>query len=133
MGWLMACGPIMQVQFAHALLTGIAMDETAAGDPRTMSHLRFDALVDAVLRSGRPTGLADGAEAASLRPVRVGVTLTVPALTLLGQSDEPAVIEHLPSRPKSKALRPSDCRPVPSSHRPRRPRRRSPRSRVERR
>ena len=93
MGWLMAYGPIMQVQLAHTLLTGTAMDETAAGDPRTMSQLRFDALVDAVLRSGRPVGLADGADAASLRPVRVGVTLTVPALTLLGQGDEPAVID----------------------------------------
>ncbi|MCH6230404.1 HNH endonuclease [Microbacterium sp. CFH 31415] len=93
MGWLMAYGPIMQVQLAHALLTGTAMDESAAGDPRTMSQLRFDALVDAVLRSGRPVGLADGADAASLRPVRVGVTLTVPALTLLGHGDEPAVID----------------------------------------
>ena len=58
-----------------------------------LHQVAVDALVDAVLRSGRPVGLVDGADAASLRPVRVGVTLTVPALTLLGRGDEPAVID----------------------------------------
>jgi hypothetical protein len=94
MAWLMAYGPVMQVQLVHTLLTGTAMDERDAGDPRLLSQLRFDALVDAVLRSGRPVGLADSADpSASLRPVHVAVTLTVPALALLGQSDEPAVID----------------------------------------
>jgi hypothetical protein len=94
MGWLMAYGPIMQIELAHVLLTGTAKDECEAGDSRTLGQLRFDALVDALLRSGRPTGVPDGAEPAkSLRQVRVDVTITVPAMTLLGHGNEPAVID----------------------------------------
>jgi len=94
MGWLMVYGPIMQVHLAHTLLTGTAKDEHDAGDPRTLGQLRFDALIDAVLRSDRPNGVADTADPAkALRTVRVDVTVTVPALTLLGQGDEPAVLD----------------------------------------
>jgi uncharacterized protein DUF222 len=94
MGWLMAYGPIMQIELAHMLLTGMAKDESEAGDPRTLGQLRFDALVDTLLHSGRPTGVSDGSDPAkSLRQVRVDVTITVPAMTLLGHGDEPAVID----------------------------------------
>ncbi|WP_426323687.1 DUF222 domain-containing protein [Microbacterium sp. E-13] len=94
MGWLMVYGPIMQIQLAHTLLTGTAKDERDAGDPRTLGQLRFDTLIDALLRNDRPVGVPDSADPSkSLRPVRVNVTLTVPALTLLGQSDEPAVLD----------------------------------------
>lgn len=94
MGWLMAYGPIMQIRLAQTLLTGTAKDEQDAGDPRTLGQLRFDGLIDALLRSGRPPGLADSADpAAALRGVHVDVTLTVPALALLGHSEEPAVID----------------------------------------
>ncbi|WP_345800859.1 DUF222 domain-containing protein [Microbacterium sp. AZCO] len=94
MGWLMAYGPIMQVRLAHTLITGIARDEQESGDPRTLGQLGFDALIDALLRSGRPHGVADGADPAqALRGVQVDVTVTVPALSLLGESDEPAVID----------------------------------------
>ncbi|MBW9111163.1 HNH endonuclease signature motif containing protein [Microbacterium ureisolvens] len=94
MGWLMVYGPIMQIHLAHTLLTGTAKDEQEAGDPRTLGQLRFDALIDALLRNDRPLGVPDSADPAkSLRPVRVDVTVTVPALTLLGQGDEPAVLD----------------------------------------
>ncbi|KQP68217.1 hypothetical protein ASF40_18775 [Microbacterium sp. Leaf288] len=94
MGWLMVYGPIMQVHLAHTLLTGTAKDEHDAGDPRTLGQLRFDALIDALLRNDRPVGVPDSADPAkSLRPVRVNVTLTVPALSLLGESEEPAVLD----------------------------------------
>jgi hypothetical protein len=94
MGWLMVYGPIMQLHLAHTLLTGTAKDEQEAGDPRTLGQLRFDALIDALLRNDRPLGVPDSADPTkALRPVRVDVTVTVPALTLLGQSDEPAVLD----------------------------------------
>lgn len=94
MGWLMAYGPILQVHLAHTLLMGIAKDEQDAGDPRTLDQLRFDALVDALLRSGRPSTVPDATDpATTLRDVRVDVTLTVPALSLLGHGDEPAVLD----------------------------------------
>ncbi len=94
MGWLMVYGPIMQIHLAHTLLTGTAKDEDEAGDPRTLGQLRFDALIDALLRNDRPVGVPDSADPAkSLRPVHVNVTLTVPALTLLGHGDEPAVLD----------------------------------------
>ncbi len=94
MGWLMVYLPIMQAELAHTLLTGIAMDEKDAADPRTLDQLRADALVDALLRSGRPMCVPDAADpAAALPAVRVDVTVTVPALTLLGHSDEPAVLD----------------------------------------
>lgn len=94
MGWLMAYLPIMQAELAHTVLTGIAMDEAEAGDPRTLDQLRADALVDALLRSGCPASVADGADpAAALPGVHVNVTVTVPALTLLGHSAEPAVLD----------------------------------------
>jgi len=94
MGWLMAYGPMMQIELAHTLLTGTAQDEFEAGDPRTLGQLRFDALIEALLGAGRPVGVADTADPAkSLRPVHVDVTVTVPASTLLGHGDEPAVID----------------------------------------
>jgi len=59
-----------------------------------LGQLRFDALIDALLRNDRPVGVPDSADPAkSLRPVRVNVTLTVPALSLLGESEEPAVLD----------------------------------------
>jgi hypothetical protein len=94
MGWLMVYGPIMQVELAHTLLTGTAKDEQDAGDPRTENQLRFDALIDALLRAGRPYGLPDTADPSkSLRDVKVNVTVTVPVMSLLGQGAEPAVID----------------------------------------
>lgn len=94
MGWLMAYGPIMQVELIRTLLTGVAKDEHDSGDPRTQAQLEFDALVDAVLRSGRPASVPDSADpTAALRPVQVDVTVTVPIMTLLGHGEEPAVID----------------------------------------
>ncbi len=94
MAWLMTYLPIMQAELAHMILTGIAMDEQDAGDPRTRDQLRADALVDALLRSTRPPSVADAADAAASLPgVQVNVSITVPALTLLGHGDEPAVLE----------------------------------------
>ena len=94
MAWLTAYLPIMQAELAHTLLTGLAMDERDAGDPRTLDQLRADALLDCLLRSGRPAGVADGADpSAALRSIRVGVSITVPALSILGLSDEPAILD----------------------------------------
>ena len=90
MAWLHIYAQAAQAELAYTFLTGTAMDQQEGGDARTLDQLRADALMDAVLAPGRPD-VAQGAEA--LLGQRVEVSITVPALTLLGQSDEPAVLD----------------------------------------
>ncbi len=54
--------------------------------PRSIDELRADLLADLLL-SGAPTGHGDG-----LQNIRGCVQITVPVLTLIGASDEPAVL-----------------------------------------
>lgn len=90
MAWLHVSSSAAKAELAYTFLTGTAMDAQEAGDARTLDQLRADALLDAVLAPGR-SDVAEGTEA--LVGQRVEVSITVPALTLLGQSDEPAVLD----------------------------------------
>jgi len=60
-------------------------DPNGTADPRTKDQRRADAYRDLLLEGVGPTGLGHG--------IRGTVHLTVPALTLLGRSDEPAILE----------------------------------------
>lgn len=83
MGWLNAYLPADKLAMVSASLDATAFDLFAEADEqRTMAQLRGDVLVDLLAGTGKQ---------------RVGVTVTVavtvPVLSLLGQSDEPAVLE----------------------------------------
>jgi hypothetical protein len=82
MGWLHARLTADQLAKASANLDALAFDLFGAADePRTMAQLRADVLADLL------TGTGGGAK------VGVTVAMTVPVLSLLGHSDEPAVLE----------------------------------------
>lgn len=81
MGWLHAKLPVEELAMIEARLDDLAFRFFAEPDEaRTMHQLRADTLVDLVVGTGES---------------RVGVTvaLTIPALSLLGQSADPAILE----------------------------------------
>ena len=82
MGWLHALLPAHDLSLIHAQLDQTAFGLfTEADEARTMNQLRADVLVD--LLTGGATATKPG----------VTVALTVPMMSLLGQSTEPAVME----------------------------------------
>jgi hypothetical protein len=73
---------------AHAAfdrISGLAASLQAPDDPRTLTQLRADAMVDLLIDGVTPDGLGAG--------VKAEVLITVPVMTLLGCSDEPATLE----------------------------------------
>ena len=85
MGWLHAHLSAEKLAMVGATLDGIAFGLfTEADEHRTMAQLRADVLSD----------LITGASGTGTRPaVGVTVALTIPVLSLLGHSDEPALLE----------------------------------------
>lgn len=81
MGWLTAYLPATAAYGIDDHLTEIARARQRAGDPRTLTPLRADILAELLLGG-------DDAES-----IRAQILVTVPALTLLGRSDEPAILE----------------------------------------
>jgi hypothetical protein len=82
MGWLHA-----KLSSEKLAMISATLDETAFGlftstdEERTMAQLRADVLADLLTGNGASSG------------VGVSVALTIPVLSLLGHSDEPAVLE----------------------------------------
>ncbi|MCU1579124.1 MAG: hypothetical protein JWP19_1328 [Rhodoglobus sp.] len=88
MGWLHAHLSAEKLAMISANLDGIAFglftdSNTKADEHRTMAHLRADVLAD----------LLTGASAGGQPKVGVTVALTIPVMTLLGHSTEPALLE----------------------------------------
>lgn len=83
MGWLTAHLSSTDIALAQARVDGLAFELLKASDEsRTMAQLRADVLAD-ILTGRRNPATAPG----------VTVALTVPVMTLLGKSDQPAVLE----------------------------------------
>ena len=83
MGWLTAHLSSTDIALAQARLDGLAFELlTADHETRTMAQLRADVLAD--LLTGRDTPATAS---------RVTVALTVPVMSLLGASAEPAILE----------------------------------------
>lgn len=81
MGWVSARLSSEQIALAEAYIDALAFELRKREDEsRTMQQLRADVVAD--LLTGRETGAA-----------RVTVALTVPVMTLLGGTDDPAVLE----------------------------------------
>ena len=112
MGWLHAHLSAEKLALVQATLDGLAFglftstDFTDTNDKRTMSQLRADVLSDLLTGSpdaGMPctggvacAGRAGGTGTCASRPSpRFTVALTIPALSLLGQGNEPAILEGM--------------------------------------
>jgi len=69
-----------------------AMSLQTAEEPRTLPQLQADVFRDLILDAGPGAGPA-GASAMGSRGIKPDICLTVPVLSLLGRSDEPATLE----------------------------------------
>lgn len=101
MGWLHAHLSAEKLAMVGAALDGIAFGlSTESDEQRTMAQLRADVLSDlltgksSACTSGSCSDCTEGTCSACTRPtVGVTVALTIPVLSLLGHSDEPALLE----------------------------------------
>lgn len=84
---------LLPTPFATAIfdrLTRQAKAVAATGDPRTRDQLRSDLATDLLL-TGEPSS-GDEAPHTAAEGIRAEISITIPALTLLGASNEPATI-----------------------------------------
>ena len=101
MGWLHAHLSAEKLAMVGAALDGIAFGLfTESDEHRTMAQLRADVLSDlltgtsSACTSGSCSDCTEGTGGACTRPtVGVTVALTIPVLSLLGHSHEPALLE----------------------------------------
>ncbi|CAN5292394.1 HNH endonuclease signature motif containing protein [soil metagenome] len=83
MGWLTAHLSSTDIAVAQARIDGLAFElSKAADETRTMAQLRADVIADLLTGRHNPAN-----------SVGVTVALTVPVLSLLGASDQPAILE----------------------------------------
>jgi len=85
MGELIVHAPMHQLLAVHSRATEHATRLQGPTEPRTLTQLRADAVVDALLNGTM--------EALGGRRIRPDVYLTVPVLSLLGESDIPATLD----------------------------------------
>lgn len=84
---------LLPTPFAAAIfdrLTRQAKAVSAAGDPRTRDQLRADLATDLLL-TGEPACGEDAPHTAA-EGIKAQISITIPALTLLGKGDEPAAL-----------------------------------------
>ncbi len=92
MAWLGAYLPAATAASVDAQLDDRAGElASTEGERRTMAQLRADVFAD--LLTGRALPDASTSETSRRRGIRPTVTVTVPAMTLLGRGDEPAELE----------------------------------------
>ncbi|MHC6591924.1 HNH endonuclease signature motif containing protein [Arthrobacter sp. C152] len=106
MAWLSACLPADQALAGWNRLTAIARSQQGPNEPRTMAQLRADNFAHAILGSSIPgvAGADGGGDGLSSR-IRPQVLVTVPALSLTGLTDEPAMLDGYGPIPPSMARR----------------------------
>ena len=81
--WLRAASD--DVTAVYNRITDTAISLQGPGEPRTLSQLRADVAIDLLASGVTETGLGAG--------ISANVNVTVPVLTLMGKSDEPADLE----------------------------------------
>lgn len=90
MAWLSAYLPAVTAQGIYNRVTDMALSQQNGTETRTLTQLRADLfaelLLDGSLRNG---SLRDG----RVSKIRPRVLITVPVMSLLGHSDEPAMLE----------------------------------------
>ncbi|MCQ6271706.1 HNH endonuclease [Pseudarthrobacter sp. R1] len=112
MGWIAACLPAGQASAIWDRLTAISRGMQGPDEPRTLTQLRADTYSSALLNSGNSsnrgpgsTGDAggDGTSPGQGSSIRAQVLVTVPVFSLLGLTDEPAVLDGSGPIPASMA------------------------------
>ncbi|MCW4459098.1 HNH endonuclease signature motif containing protein [Microbacterium sp. MPKO10] len=99
MGTLAVHAPIEIVQSLHNAARHTARALKAAGDDRTLAQIETDTLIDAIMTgftidaTHKPGVGPSGVGADRLGGIRPTVYVTVPVMTLLGKSDEPAHLD----------------------------------------
>ncbi|MDQ0117219.1 hypothetical protein J2T22_000379 [Pseudarthrobacter defluvii] len=115
MAWLSAYLPADQALAGWNRLTAAARGMQGPDEPRSMPQLRADTFTDAILTNGTTndgdtsgsSSVTEGAGAAGDRAesrIRAQVLVTVPVFSLLGQTDEPAVLDGCGPIPPSMAM-----------------------------
>ncbi|MDP9987229.1 HNH endonuclease [Arthrobacter sp. FW306-05-C] len=114
MAWLSACLPAEQALAGWNRLTAMSRSMQGPEESRTMSQLRADNFAEVFLGSGsghggaRDSGSADVEGAGAGRedlpsPIRAQVLVTVPVFSLMGLTDEPAMLDGYGPIPPSMA------------------------------
>jgi hypothetical protein len=112
MAWLSACLPADQALAGWNRLTAIARGMQGPDECRSMPQLRADTFVDGILgvsvTRGSDGACGGAAEASATQEelssrVRAQVLVTVPVLSLIGMTDEPALLDGYGPIPPSMA------------------------------
>ncbi|MEW1985195.1 HNH endonuclease signature motif containing protein [Pseudarthrobacter oxydans] len=107
MAWLSACLPADQAMAGWNRLNALSRAAQGPTEPRTLTQLRADTFAEAILTSGTKTSIGDGAGIGTdLTPsssIRAQVLVTVPVLSLMGVTDEPAMLDGYGPIPASMA------------------------------
>ncbi|MBE4719843.1 HNH endonuclease signature motif containing protein [Pseudarthrobacter sp. AB1] len=105
MAWLSAYLPADQAAAIWNRTTAIARGLQGPDEPRTLTQLRADALATALLGNGNQgsNGSAEGSDPGQVPPPRAEVLVTVPVFSLLGATDEPAMLDGYGPIPASMA------------------------------
>jgi len=99
MAWLSAYLPADQALAGWNRLTVAARGMQGPGEGRTLTQLRADTFADVILDGG----ISAGAGTDQKSPIRAQVLVTVPVFSLLGQTDEPAMLDGYGPIPPSMA------------------------------
>lgn len=98
MAWLATLAPEVEVRAIHHRLTALGTACASPDDDRTLDQRRADVFCDLLIDGQVP----DHPE--HVRGIRATVTVTVPALTLLGHPDTgPAIIDGIAPIPRDRA------------------------------
>ncbi|MEV7473431.1 DUF222 domain-containing protein [Pseudarthrobacter oxydans] len=107
MAWLSACLPAHQALAGWNRLNALARAAQGPTEPRTLTQLSADHFAQAILTSGANASIGDGAGAGTdLTPsssIRAQVLVTAPVLSLMGVTDEPAMLDGFGPIPASMA------------------------------
>ncbi|MFB9653871.1 HNH endonuclease signature motif containing protein [Pseudarthrobacter oxydans] len=106
MAWLSACLPADQAIAGWNRLNALSRAAQGPTEPRTLTQLSADHFAQAILTSGTKTSIGDGAGIGTdLTPssIRAQVLVTVPVLSLMGVTDEPAMLDGYGPIPASMA------------------------------
>ncbi|MDR6415782.1 DUF222 domain-containing protein [Pseudarthrobacter sulfonivorans] len=105
MAWLSAYLPADQAVAIWNRTTAIARGLQGPAESRTLTQLRADVFAAALLGSGNQgsNGSAEGSDPGQVPPPRAEVLVTVPVFSLLGATDEPAMLDGYGPIPASMA------------------------------
>ncbi|MDV2980916.1 UNVERIFIED_CONTAM: DUF222 domain-containing protein [Actinomycetes bacterium ARC8] len=107
MAWLSAYLPADQAMAGWNRLNALSRAAQGPTEPRTLTQLSADHFAQAILTSGANASSGDGAGAGTdLTPsssIRAQVLVTVPVLSLMGVTDEPAMLDGFGPIPASMA------------------------------